>query len=40
MDAMKASNSIIDDGKMLELKSILERQEKYLRRIMVHGAAF
>ena len=34
VDAMKASNSIIDGDKMFELKSTLERQEKDLRRIM------
>ena len=34
MDAMRASNSIIDGDKMFELKSTLERQEKDLRRIM------
>ena len=36
MDAMRASNtnSIIDGDKMFELKSTLERQEKYLHRIM------
>ena len=34
MDAMRASNSIIDGDKMFELKSTLERQEKDLRRVM------
>ena len=34
VDAMRASNSIIDGNKMFGLKSTLERQEKDLRRIM------
>ena len=34
VDAMRTSNSIIDGDKMFGLKSTMERQEKYLRRIM------